>query len=419
MGEAKRVIIIGAGINGLCSAYYLARRGHAVTVIDRGTPDTQNCSFGNAGYVTPSHFIPLAAPGMVMMGLKWMRDPESPFYVKPRLAPDLLSWAWQFHRAGTKAHVERSAPLLRDLNMAARALYEELDAVLGHNFGFEKKGLMLLFKSQHALDEEGHVVQHAERLGLNAQMLTAQEAQEQNPDVRLDVCGAAYYAEDCHMAPGALMSALQRECEKLGVQFQWNSEAQSWQRNGRRVTAVRTAIGEVSGDEFVLCGGAWSTGTARELGLKIPMQAGKGYSLTLPKPKQMPAMPMIFVERRVAITPLGEQLRIAGTMEIAGLNTDVVPARVRGIVKSVPLYFPEFGESDFTGVAPWVGLRPCSPDGLPYLGRTRKFDNLCIATGHAMMGLSVGPITGEIIAQTISGETPRISSALLDVDRFG
>ena len=192
-----------------------------------------------------------------------------------------------------------------------------------------------------------------------------------------------------------------------------------WKRNARRIAAVQTASGEVSGDEFVLCGGAWSSGTARELGLKIPMQAGKGYSLTLPKPKQLPAMPMIFVERRVAITPLGEQLRIAGTMEISGLNTDINPARVRGIVKSVPMYFPDFGHGDFEGVTPWVGLRPCSPDGLPYLGRTRRFDNLCIATGHAMMGLSLGPITGEIIAQTVSGEAPRISSALLDVDRYG
>ncbi len=419
MGESKRVVIIGGGINGLCCAHALMARGHSVTVIDRGTPSTANCSFGNAGYVTPSHFIPLAAPGMVMMGLKWMRDPESPFYVKPRLAPDLLSWAWQFHRAGTKAHVERSAPLLRDLNMASRACYEALDEELERGFGFQKNGLLLLFKSQHALDEEGHVVEHARRLGLDATMLTAQQAQERNPDVQLDICGAAYYAEDCHLSPFALMPLLQSRLEQQGVEFHWDTEVTVWRGDARRITAVATDKGDFTGDEFVLCGGSWSTTTARQLGLKLPMQAGKGYSLTLDKPRRQLSVPAILVERRVAVTPMGTQLRFGGTMEIAGLNTTVNPSRVRGITKSVPLYFPQFGEVDFAGVRPWVGLRPCSPDGLPYVGRTRRRDNLCIATGHAMMGLSLGPITGELIAQTISGETPRIASALLDPDRYG
>jgi D-amino-acid dehydrogenase len=148
------------------------------------------------------------------------------------------------------------------------------------------------------------------------------------------------------------------------------------------------------------------------------MQAGKGYSLTLDKPHSQLDIPAILVERRVAITPMGDKLRFAGTMEIAGLNTDINPARIRGILKSVPMYFPDFSEKDFKDIQPWVGLRPCTPDGLPYVGRTKKFDNLCIATGHAMMGLSLGPITGKLIAQAISGETPQISSALLNPDRY-
>ena len=413
----RHIVIVGGGIMGLSCAYYLAQRDYKITIVDRGTPATENCSFGNAGYVTPSHIVPLAAPGMVMLGLKWMRDPESPFYVRPRLAPDLFSWGWQFYRAGTKAHVQRAAPLLCQLNMASRACFEEWNEQL-QGFDFETNGMMMLCKTQHALDEEAEVAKLAQSLGLRAEVLNAQQTQERNPHIKLDVQGAVYFADDCHMAPHKLMARLLEKLATQNVNFLWNTEVRGWKLNGKKVGAALTSDGEIEGDEFVLCGGSWSTGTARTLGLKIPLQAGKGYSLTLPKPHSLPAVPTIFVERRVAVTPMGNELRFAGTMEIAGLNTNVNPARIRGIKKSVPLYFPEFSDADFKGVQPWVGLRPCSPDGLPYLGRTRRYDNLCLATGHAMMGLSLGPISGQIIAQTIAGETPPISSALLDPDRY-
>ncbi|MDQ3814818.1 MAG: FAD-dependent oxidoreductase [Armatimonadota bacterium] len=422
MSERKHVVVVGAGIIGSCCAYSLTRRGHHVTIIDRGAPESENCSFGNAGLIVPSHIVPLAAPGMVMLGLKWMRDPESPFYVKPRLAPDLLDWAWKFHRAGTRAHVERCAPLLRDLSMASRACYEALNAELGDTFAFEQRGLLLLCKTRRALDEEAHVVEHARRLGMPGEILDSRQVAEREPNLRMDICGAAFYPNDCHLAPAALMAALRRQLAHSGVQLQWNTEAKGWRRNaangGQRVMAVVTNSGEVAADEFVLCGGSWSPQMARQLGVKLPMQAGKGYSLTLSKPRRKPMIPAILTEARVAVTPMGESLRFAGTMEIAGLDTGINPARVRGILKSVPSYYPDFSEADFAGVAAWVGLRPCSPDGLPFVGRTRRFDNLCIATGHAMMGLSLGPVTGEIIAQIVSGETPGHASALLDPDRY-
>jgi D-amino-acid dehydrogenase len=176
---------------------------------------------------------------------------------------------------------------------------------------------------------------------------------------------------------------------------------------------------EIEADEWVLCGGSWSPVTASKLKLSLPMQAGKGYSLTMAKTAKSPSIPAILGEARVAVTPMGDSLRFAGTMEVAGLNTDVNPSRVRGILKSIPKYYPEFSASDFEGIQPWVGLRPCSPDGLPYVGRTQRYDNLCIATGHAMMGLSLGPITGQLISQTVSGEKPALMSALLDPDRYG
>jgi len=418
---SKHVAIVGGGIIGLCCAHFLSRAGHRVTLLDRAESVGDGCSSGNAGLVVPSHIVPLAAPGVVAAGLRWMRDAESPFYVKPRLAPDLALWGWKFWRAGTRAHVERCAPLLRDLNMASRAAFVELDAQLG-GFDFEQRGLMMLFKTQAALEEEGHVVEQANRLGMKAQVLDARAAQEREPGVRLDIEGAAFYPDDCHLSPHKLLLALQRELESSGADLRWKSEVCAWKLDGERVrAAVVTSDGErheIEADEWVLCGGSWSAQMARGLRLCLPMQAGKGYSISLQQPKYLPSMPSILGEARVAVTPMGQSLRFAGTMEIAGLDPTINPARVRGILKAIPRYFPDFSPADFHGLQAWAGLRPCSPDGLPFVGRTAKYRNLCVATGHAMMGLSLGPITGQLIAQTISGAQPQLSSALLNPDRY-
>jgi len=206
--------------------------------------------------------------------------------------------------------------------------------------------------------------------------------------------------------------------EKLGTKFSWNTEVTGFTQHSTRITAARTTAGELEADEFVVCGGSWSPLLSRQLGLKLPMQAGKGYSMTLPKPRQLPQICAIFTEARIAVTPMGGALRFGGTMEIAGLNEAINPARVRGILKSIPRYYPEFTTQDFDGIEPWRGLRPCSPDGMPYVGRTARCPNLILATGHAMMGLSLGPITGRLVAEIVSDEKPGFDLTLLDPDRY-
>ena len=214
------------------------------------------------------------------------------------------------------------------------------------------------------------------------------------------------------------MARLKQQLERLGASICWETEVAGWRASGKRIEAVRTTKGEFTADEFVLCGGCWSPAAARDLDLTLPMQAGKGYSLTLPNPRQLPSLCAIFTEARLAVTPMGNSLRFGGTMEIAGLDEKINPVRVRGIIKSVPRYYPDFTPRDFEGIKPWCGLRPCSPDGLPYVGRTRRYSNLSLATGHAMLGLSLGPITGRLLAEIISGEIPSIDIELLDPDRF-
>ena len=416
--DSKSILIIGGGVIGLSTAYYCARRGHHVTVIDRNSEQRDGCSFGNAGMVVPSHFVPLAAPGVVGTAFKWMWNPESPLYIKPRLNWDLISWGWKFMRAANAGHVQRSAPLIRDLSFASRDCFEELAALPDNDFGLVKRGLVMLCQTQHGLDHEAKYAAQANELGIPAQVLDAKGLAKLDPDVTMNVAGGVYFPKDCHLSPNRFMAGLKRQCDGLGVKFVWSTDVTSFTHHAPRITSIRTKTAEIVADEFVLCGGSWSPLVAAELGLKLPMQAGKGYSLTLTKPRELPHLCSIFTEARVAVTPMGGTLRFGGTMEIAGLNEDINPARVRGIIKAAVKYFPKFTPEDFAGIQPWQGLRPCSPDGMPYLGRTAKFSNLTIATGHAMMGLSLGPITGKLAGEILSGEKPSLNLTLLNPDRY-
>lgn len=415
---SKHIVIIGSGVIGLTTAHYCARRGHQVTLLDREGPARDGCSFGNSGMIVPSHFIPLAAPGMVALGLKWMWNAESPFYIKPRLDFGLFDWGFKFWQAASAARVAQAAPLLRDLSFASRACFEELAGMWGNDFGLTKRGLLMLCKTQHGLDDEAKFAARANALGVPAQVLDAKAAAALDPDITMDIAGAVLFPKDAHLTPGRFMAALRAQCEAAGVRFKWNTEVTGFAREGNQLKAVRTTHGEFTADEVVLCGGAWSPLLADELGLHLPIQAGKGYSLTLPKPPQLPQLCSICTEARLAVTPMGGALRIGGTMEIAGLNEDINPVRVRGIIKSALKYFPAFKELDFDGIQPWRGLRPCSPDGLPYIGRTAKFANLSFAAGHAMMGLSLAPITGRLMAQILSDELPEFELSLLSPDRY-
>jgi len=415
---SKRIVIIGGGVVGLCTAYYSARRGFQVTVLERNAPDRNSCSSGNAGMIVPSHFVPLAAPGMVALGLKWMWNPASPFYIKPRLNGDLFSWAFKFWCAANPQHVERSAPLIRDLSFASRECFEELAALPGVDFGLVKRGLLMLCKTQHGLDDEAKFAARANALGVPAQVLDAKQTAALDPGARMDIAGSVLFPKDCHLTPDRFLASVEGECKKLGVEFIFDAPATGLKRDGLRIAAVVTARGEHEADEIVLCGGVWSDSLARQLGLRLPMQAGKGYSLTLAKPRHLPQLCSILSEARCAVTPMGGALRVGGTMELAGLNEDINPVRVRGIVDSFCRYYPDFTPADFGGIQPWRGLRPCSPDGMPYVGRTARFANLAIATGHAMMGLSLGPITGKLVAKVLSGERSKWDLSLLSPERY-
>lgn len=430
---SKHVVIVGAGVIGLSTAYYCARRGFQVTVIERKGAQRDGTSYGNAGMVVPSHFIPLAAPGMVALGLKWMWNPASPFYIKPRFDAALLDWGHKFWRAATPGHVQRSAPLIRDLSFASRACFEEFAALPGANFDFVTKGLLMLCQTEHALHEEGKTAEQARALGVPVEVLDAKQTAALDPGATMKIAGSVYFPKDCHLSPAKFMGLLQSELEKLGAKFVWDRDVVDWQiEAGNTIRAVKVGTSRcdvqtaqravptqlIEGDEFVLCGGSWSPQLAEKLALNIPMQAGKGYSLTLENPRFRVTKPFILKERRVAVTPMGDTLRFGGTMEIAGHNDRVRPERVEQIIAAASAYMPEFTAADFAGVRPWFGYRPVSPDGLPYIGRFRRYRNLTTACGHAMLGVTLAPGAGRLVAEVICERKPSVDLTLLNPDRY-
>ena len=414
---SKSVIIIGGGIIGLCTAYYLQKDGHKVTVIDK-SDFSSGASYINAGYITPSHIIPLAAPGMINKGIKWMFNSSSPFYVKPRLNYDFLKWSLDFKKSATAKKVEKAIPIIKDINLLSRELYQEMKNSNEFDFFHQHKGLLMYYQTDKAGEEEWKTGQRAIIEGLKVENLTKEEVQKIERNVDLNIKGAVYYHSDAHMTPNNFMHQLKNYLLQNGVDIIANEEVLDVDISVGKIKAVKTNKQKIIADEFVLATGSWSQEFGKKVNLKIPIQAGKGYSIMLPKPVVMPKMPSILVEGSIATTPMVHGLRFAGTMEIAGTQLYINQRRVDGIIKAVKDFMPQFKEQNFSDIKEWAGLRPCTPDGLPYIGRTQKYSNLLVGTGHAMLGWTLGPITGHLLTQEILGDQPDYSSQLLEVERY-
>ena len=408
----KEILIVGGGVIGLSIGYSLTKRGHAVRVVEQDPELKNSCSSGNAGMIVPSHFIPLAAPGVISQGLKWMLNPKSPFFLRPRLDPALARWIWLFMRHSNQQHVTNSETLLRDLSLASRQLHVQLSEE--ENFPLVQKGLLILCKSQAGLDEETEVAEAAHRLGLEAEVCNSTRLHELEPNANIKAQGGVWFPQDCHLDPHDFLNALRNGITKNDGKI-IHAQIKSLIDDKGAVTDTGEKL---TADTTILAGGIDTLNLTKQLGLKLPMQGGKGYSLTLPSPSRNPHLCSLLKEGRVAVTPMGDQLRVAGTMEICGSDTSVSKARLSGIIESFCSFYPEFNDSQFSELETWVGLRPCSPDGLPYIGKIPSHNNLIIATGHSMMGLSLAPITGELVAQLVDNETPSINLSALNPTRF-
>ncbi len=413
----KKVTIIGGGVIGLCSAYYLTKAGYNVRLIDRGDIHT-GTSFGNAGYVSPSHFVPLASPGIVAKGLQWMLSSTSPFYIKPRLDWDLIRWGFTFWRNATEKTVEKNAKPLNDLLHFSRELTSDIKNDLGNQFRMEEIGCFMLYKSAETEKHEIELAKEAKHFNLETRIMNASEVQALETEVEVNVRGGVLYPIDCHLHPGDFMRTLVNYLVANGTEFQLNTTVTGFSKQGKKVTKVLTDKGDFECEELVIASGSWLPVVSKSLGIDIMLQAGKGYSMTFENMKNNLKYPAILVDRRVAMTPMGRDLRMGGTMEISGLNSPTLLKRASSIFNAAKEYYPGLQVEFPSTEKIWSGLRPLSPDGLPYIGKHSKYDNLTIAGGHAMLGLSLAAGTGKLVEELVAKSTLSVPLKPFDVERF-
>jgi D-amino-acid dehydrogenase len=420
----KPIVIIGGGIIGLFSAYYLQKAGNSNIIILDKSQGIEGCSFGNAGMIVPSHFIPLASPGIIAKGVKWMFDSKSPFYLKPRLNLNLLRWGLAFYKNSNEKFVEKSAPRLRDLSLLSKKLYQDLHSSKDFEFNYHEKGLLLYCLTQEALHEEQETAEYASKLGLKADALNLADIKKLEPNLDFKGKGAVYYPGDSHLNPRLLTENLQKHLIAKGVQILAGAEITSIDKNKHKVEKINFEINNqnqsLNPDKIVLAAGAWSQKIASMLNIYLPMQAGKGYSIETQQTKQNNfTIPSILVESRVAVTPFDSNtVRFGGTMELAGLNDKINLNRVKGITEALPKFFENFPEPKIETEKIWHGLRPCSPDGLPYIAQSKSLSNLYFNTGHAMMGISLAPASGKIISEIINNQNSEIDLSSFESSRF-
>lgn len=412
----KNVFIIGGGIVGLSTAYFLNKEGFEVTVIDK-SDITSGASFVNAGYITPSHIIPLASPGMIAKGIKMMFNSASPFYMKPRLDTDFLKWSWYFHKSSTTVKVEKAIPLIKDINLISRELFTDIknSGDLG-DFQLERKGLLMLYKTEASYLHEKLVAERVAFEGLEVSELNKAELHQLEPNVKIDAEGAIHYECDGHTTPTEIMPKLVAYLKKQGVTIKTNEEVLDVKSSGNNIKEIVTDKGSYQPDEVVLAAGSWSGELAKKLQLKLPLQGGKGYRINMERETGI-SMPAILMESNMAVTPMNGFTRFAGTMEFSGLNDIIRKERVMAIANGAKAFYPDIEMNDTEIKNVKTGLRPVSPDGLPYIGKSTRIKNLTIATGHAMMGWSLGPATGKLVSELLSGTKTSMNIAAFSPDR--
>ena len=416
--KEKHVHIIGGGIIGLCSAWYLIKQGIKVTIIDASNMK-DGTSWGNAGMIVPSHFIPMSAPGVITQGLKWLLDKKSPFYIRPSFNPQLIKWLWHFISNATPRHVQRSIPILCQFHETSKQLYQELIKEENIQCHFEQKGLLMLFRTDKQATKELMAANQALKYGVEAQVLDNNGLKTLDPTIAKEVLGGVYYPGDAHLSPHLLMDQLKSKLRTEGVELIHSTAVTDFEMDGCSIRALYTdQEDKIPIDEVIFCTGQHTADILSKCGIKLLLQNGKGYSMTFRGLTHQPSVPAILAEAKVAITPMGCEFRIGGTLELGGKQNIVNKSRVEGILSGFHSYYDYMGELEVEENNIWIGHRPCTPDGLPYIGRSKNINNLIIASGHGMLGLSLGPGTGKIVSQIVTNEEHEMDISLFTPERF-
>ncbi len=413
---ADRVVVVGGGVIGAACAYYLSGAGRPVTVIDRGAFG-KGCSHGNCGLVCPSHVLPLAGPGAIGEAVRALLRRDAPFAIKPRFDPALWSWLLRFARRCTARQMLAAGRAIQPLLDCSRRLYKELVATDLPDCEWEARGLLYVLHSAAGMRHFTRTAQvlHDE-FGLSATRYEGDALLGLEPALMPGLAGGWHYHADAQLRPDRLMAAWRRALKARGVQIIEGRAVNGFSGERGRARAALTAEGELAADAFIVAAGALTPRLGRQLGCAIPIQPGKGYSITMPRPARCPAIPLILDEHRVAVTPMRSGYRLGSTMEFAGYDGSIDPRRLALLRDGARHYLHEPVAEPVE--EEWCGWRPMTPDSVPIIDRSPAYADVWIAAGHNMLGVSMAPATGKLIADMLAGTAPQLDLAPYSLDRF-
>src|SRR5262245_5355070 len=415
MSDRRHVVVIGGGVIGAACAHFLADGDWRVTVVDRGGFG-RACSHANCGFVCPSHVLPLAAPGAVSAALRSMLARSSPFHIRPRLSLGLWRWLLRFARRCNRTDMLESARGIDALLRSSRRLYDDLVRD-GLDCEWEARGLLFVFRTRHAMEHYSATDDLLRKeFGVSARPFFGDVVCGLEPALKPGLGGGWLSESDAHVRPDRLMRSWRAAIEAKGVAIREGCAVTGFVRDGDVARAARTPQGDLAADAFVLATGAWTPFLNSHLGCRIPIQPGKGYSITTGRPARCPVLPMIFEEHRVAVTPMQSGYRLGSMMEFVGYDDSIDPGRI-GYLREAAAYYLHAPAGEPV-VETWYGWRPMTPDSRPVIDRSPALRNVVIAAGHNMLGLSMAPATGKLVAELLDGREPHIDPRPYSALRF-
>lgn len=412
----QSVMIVGGGVIGACCAYYLRQSGWDVTIVERETFGAA-CSHGNCGLISPSHALPLAMPGAIAKTLPMMFKRDAPFRVAPRFDPSLWGWLMKFAARCKEAPMLEAAAGRHALLQSSVAAYHAMMEAEGIDCEWEDRGAYFIYQSQAGMDSYNKSDKWLQQFGLGAERISGEKLESLEPALKPGTtAGAWYYKMDAHLRPDKLMDGLRVVLERMGVKIIEGTSITGFRTDGKGAAALQTSAGEMQADRYLLAMGAWTPKLNDWIGAKIPIQPGKGYSITFPRPKVCPATPLAFMEQKVIATPFASGYRLGSTMEFTGYDETINQQRLGALKRGAEIYLKEpYCDPQ---EEQWYGWRPMTYDGKPVIDQSPAMENVYIAAGHNMLGLSMGAATGKLVDEMMSGKPAHIDLKQFSIDRF-
>jgi D-amino-acid dehydrogenase len=412
------VAVVGGGPVGACAAQALSAAGAAVTLLERESQIAPAAcgAYANCGLVNPSHCVPLASPGALGQGLRWLVDSSSPFYIAPRASPSLARWLWMFRAAARPERVEAAMPVMRALHVSSSDLHHTLAQSGGEGWLYHRNGIVQVYETEPTFREALEELEMLRHVGVRGDAISEAEARALYPGMVGEVSGAISFPEDAHVDPALFTRAMAARAERDGAEVRTATEVIALEPDAGGVKLV-TTTGDVVADQVVLAAGAWTPFLSKSLGLPLPIEPAKGYSVDVQRPADFPEVALYLGDAWTVLTPLGDRLRLGSSLELAGWDMRIRRNRVQRLrvagerVMGIP--------ADEPVRQIWRGPRPVTPDGLPVVGRVPRRERVIVASGHCMLGLSLGPVTGKLVSELAGGRRPSLDLVPLAPTRFG